>query len=645
MPKKLLLLLLFILINSMVYIITTINKKGKQAIVLEDNLNIVRTHYKILLETQKRTARAVYQSTTSIPEVLEILQVAGDASVEQKAILRAKMHNLLHKKYEIIKQNGVLQYHFVLPNNESFYRAHKPEKFGDDLTSIRLDFKYTNKTHKPIDGFSQGRTAHGFRNIFPIFSAKKEYLGAMEVSFSSENFQWYLNHLSNIHSHFLVKKTVFNAKAWDREDLVLKYTQSSESDAYMLALGDLHDREKCIIENRKKLQPIREEIDTKIALGDSFASFVRHQDHVDVISFLAIKDINGRVTAWIVSYENSKIIEATFRNTLVIRIVTLLISLMVIYFLLNQIRVSEEIEKKNSDIKKKRNLLNDILNSTDNIMMITDFKDVKFANDKFMELLNVEDTVTFNRLHRGYMLDIFSPMEGCLNVGLLQEGERFVSLISRTAPENRVVSIFDKNFELRLFKISISKTKDNEDYLVTLSEITQMKARQMQIEKKAYIDGLTQVYNRNKFDEIFKEEIKNTKRYHTPLSIAILDIDKFKEFNDTYGHLIGDEVLIRMAQTVNHNVRETDLFARWGGEEFVVLFKSTTALVAKEVSEKLKAKIEANTHPLAGKITASFGVTEYQEGDTMESIFARCDKALYLAKENGRNRVEILLES
>ncbi|MEA2018001.1 MAG: GGDEF domain-containing protein, partial [Campylobacterota bacterium] len=122
----------------------------------------------------------------------------------------------------------------------------------------------------------------------------------------------------------------------------------------------------------------------------------------------------------------------------------------------------------------------------------------------------------------------------------------------------------------------------------------------------------------------------------------IIDIDKFKNFNDTYGHLIGDEVLITMAQTVKTHVRETDTFARWGGEEFVILFKNTSIKNAKIVSEYIKDRIEENEHKIAGKITASFGLTQYKENDTIETIFKRCDDALYVAKENGRNRVEIL---
>ena len=295
-----------------------------------------------------------------------------------------------------------------------------------------------------------------------------------------------------------------------------------------------------------------------------------------------------------------------------------------------------------TEIKKQHQLLNYILNATDNIMLLTDFKDIKFSNNKLKELLNIEDISLFNKSSNHGFLNILLTIDGYLHQGLLRENEDFLSLVSRTAPENRIISILDANSTPKAFKISISKTTNDGDYLVSLSDITEMKEQHVATTKKAYVDGLTQVYNRNKFDEIFKEELKSAQRYGNPLSIALLDIDKFKNFNDNYGHLIGDEVLITMAQIVNKNVRETDTFARWGGEEFVILFKNTSIQIAKEVSEKLKTMIQEQEHPIAGKITASFGCTEYRDGDSMQSVFKRCDDALYLAKENGRNRVEVL---
>lgn len=250
------------------------------------------------------------------------------------------------------------------------------------------------------------------------------------------------------------------------------------------------------------------------------------------------------------------------------------------------------------------------------------------------------DEVNKDTNHR--IFNIFNNIDGYLHAGLLEDGEHPVSLIKRTTEDERMVTILDENLNARAFKINISKTNYEDSYLVTLSDITQLQVKHQQTRKKAYYDGLTKVYNRNKFDEVMQDEIAIVRRYKHSLVMAIIDIDKFKDFNDTYGHLVGDEVLIMMAQNVNNNIRTTDVFARWGGEEFVILFRETTLENAIIVANKLKDEIEECKHPVAGGITASFGMSTFKDDDTLETLFKRCDEALYIAKENGRNRVEVL---
>ncbi len=638
----LLLTLFFVTLNISIFYLTKQNAQYKIDIVLKDNLKTLTTHYKILLQTQSLTAKGLYKSTRDLKGFIEIIAEANDASVERKAQLRDALRRLLKTKYERAKEKGVLQYHFVLKNNESFYRAHKPSKFGDSLREVRADFAYVNETQKEIRGFTQGKTAHGFRNVFPLFDANGVHVGAMEVSFSSDSFQWYLNKISGIHSHFLVDKHIFDSNAWKRDDLVLKYEQSAESPNYMLTLGKLHKEEKCIVANALRLKRIAQEIEEKIVEGKAFSSYVASKNEVMVVSFLPVKNLEDKALAWIVSYEDSPIIKSSLQNSLVVRAVSFFISLLIIYFLVKLVYSREQLEEKNRGMERQHKLLNDILNATDNVMLITDFRDVKFSNNRFKNMLQLKRSQQFNQKSHHDFLSIFIHKEGYLHSGLLESNESFVSLIARTPPEDRVVAIEDKNIETQAFKISLSKTENSEDYLVTLSDITKMKAHYDETQKKAYVDGLTKVYNRNKFDEALSEELEDVKADGGSFSMAIIDIDKFKDFNDTYGHLIGDEVLITMADAVNKNVRETDVFARWGGEEFVILFKNTSIRRAEVVSNKLRDKIQNNVHPVAGGITASFGLTQYLYGDTPESVFKRCDEALYLAKANGRNRVEVL---
>jgi diguanylate cyclase (GGDEF)-like protein len=121
----------------------------------------------------------------------------------------------------------------------------------------------------------------------------------------------------------------------------------------------------------------------------------------------------------------------------------------------------------------------------------------------------------------------------------------------------------------------------------------------------------------------------------------MFDIDRFKNVNDVHGHLIGDEVLKELAGLVEKNTRATDVFARWGGEEFVKVLPNTKLKEARALAQSLRELIEKHVFVNDLKLTCSFGVAEFLQGDTQESVMKKADEALYRAKNNGRNRVEI----
>jgi len=150
-------------------------------------------------------------------------------------------------------------------------------------------------------------------------------------------------------------------------------------------------------------------------------------------------------------------------------------------------------------------------------------------------------------------------------------------------------------------------------------------------------DTLTQIFNRLKFDEELQIWINHIRRYDADLSIIMFDIDDFKKINDNFGHLIGDKVLIRIAQSVKSNIRETDIFARWGGEEFVILLPNTNTIEAFEVAGKIKLIIDSLSFGAIGNITCSFGVTSFCNDDDINSFIHRADQLLYKAKQMGKN--------
>lgn len=193
------------------------------------------------------------------------------------------------------------------------------------------------------------------------------------------------------------------------------------------------------------------------------------------------------------------------------------------------------------------------------------------------------------------------------------------------------------------------------DYERRIDELTQ-RVRAIEVEStvlrdslyeqhaKAHRDALTGIANRLAYEERAEIEFERAKRYATPLSLAILDLDRFKLINDSFGHKAGDKLLKTIALICQHRVRKTDFFARYGGEEFVLLLPETTLPVAVDVCEQLRQQVQAATFRYKEAlvpVTVSIGVASLDRaGDTLESLFERADKALYGAKDFGRNRVE-----
>ena len=158
-----------------------------------------------------------------------------------------------------------------------------------------------------------------------------------------------------------------------------------------------------------------------------------------------------------------------------------------------------------------------------------------------------------------------------------------------------------------------------------------------QLERVAAYDYLTEVYNRRQFIELFEMENKRFQRYGSNLSVLLFDLDHFKRVNDEFGHLVGDSVLKEMAQLVGKQIRPSDYLARWGGEEFIVLFNNTTPEGAEQAAEKIRATVGSFPFTGVGRVTISGGITSLKENESINSAIKRADDALYEAKEKGRN--------
>ena len=236
-------------------------------------------------------------------------------------------------------------------------------------------------------------------------------------------------------------------------------------------------------------------------------------------------------------------------------------------------------------------------------------------------------------------------------VKIMLTGQTELSGVVRAINEAQLYRFLEKPFNNTDFVLTIEGAckayrqermlaLQNTELLRTVAERTQeLQEKNAQLELLAVTDQLTGLFNRMKLDKTLAEEFAQSERYNTDWSVILLDVDHFKSVNDTHGHAVGDCVLVDVAQILHTQVRGTDLVGRWGGEEFLIVCRGSQPAAAATVAEKLRHSIASHVFPVIGQKTASFGVSKYGDGDTVKSVVARADMALYQAKNSGRNRV------
>ncbi|WP_211907306.1 sensor domain-containing diguanylate cyclase [Vibrio sp. B1FLJ16] len=181
---------------------------------------------------------------------------------------------------------------------------------------------------------------------------------------------------------------------------------------------------------------------------------------------------------------------------------------------------------------------------------------------------------------------------------------------------------------------------DDFNRIVGYSEISQDITDRKLAEELSITDQLTGINNRLHLEKVLETEIEGMHNKHSKHSLLIIDLDHFKSINDTYGHLVGDEVLKHFSHVLAENTRKTDCVGRWGGEEFLVICPNTDLNSAMILAEKLRSQVEKSQFPTVDKVTCCIGVADFRRGDNnKEQALALADKALYAAKEQGRNKV------
>jgi diguanylate cyclase (GGDEF)-like protein/PAS domain S-box-containing protein len=288
---------------------------------------------------------------------------------------------------------------------------------------------------------------------------------------------------------------------------------------------------------------------------------------------------------------------------------------------------TKEVEYQNKELLRLNDMIsNTVLYSTADLS-----GNITSISKAYLSFLGQQESDVLGKNHRIFKHPDTSKEFYEMMWEVLQNNEKFVGEIKNLKIDGQEYWLkitISPIFNEKGIKIGYNSYKEN---------ITDKKI----LEYVSIHDPLTNLYNRGAFTKEMSKKIKSAKRYNEDFGFILFDIDYFKLVNDTYGHKVGDDVLIKLSQCISQNLREDDFLARWGGEEFVVIAYHIKIDQLVKLVEKLQKAICKVSFDPVPKVTVSFGLTMFKNNDTKDAILNRADEALYRAKKNGRDRYEI----
>ncbi len=295
-------------------------------------------------------------------------------------------------------------------------------------------------------------------------------------------------------------------------------------------------------------------------------------------------------------------------------------------------------------------IIQNFLNSHNDIMLLSSGNNITMINKQGLKVLGYDSLKSFKMAHAD-ISDFFLKNDidneedderkgRSLYIDKYTYGKKWIDTVAKKEQKMVKVKMFSKEDMFHhYYQIQISKLSGVKKYSLSFTDITELESKRLSVKHDAEYDPLTQVYNRVKINSVFESMFFNVKKYNHSLTLILFDIDHFKRINDEYGHNTGDSVLKELAALVKGLLRSSDVFARWGGEEFVILLQETSLENGGILASRLRKEIEQFHFTGVKNITCSFGVTKLRAGDTESQFFERVDEALYEAKETGRNQV------
>jgi diguanylate cyclase (GGDEF)-like protein len=486
----------------------------------------------------------------------------------------------------------------------SLYRSWTEQK-GDNLIHLRKDLAELVREKKVISSISVGKFDLSIKAMVPLFWDEK-FIGIIEL----------ISHFNSISSQLAESDidSVVVLKKEFRKSLQFPFTGMFIGDYYVANF-----------DAPKILRDYLEKYGVENYFNDSYKV-----ENNFIISSYPLKGQDSQVLGYYIMFKKTDKIAKLDLDFLKFKwlafsVITLMLVMIVVSLILFFANRKQKIYYKN------------IINTASNIVVLNDGKKILDVNRAFFRYFDKYNTIEEFKEQHQCICDFFVAENGYIDK--VVEGKNWVDYLLENKNKNSKVKIrfFEKEY---YFSISASMNSvEKNHYSVVLSDMTQEENYKKELEILSITDALTGIGNRRYFHQKIQEEMKRSLRYNNVLSLVMFDIDYFKQVNDKYGHDTGDRVLIEYTKMIAGTLRETDIFCRIGGEEFVIILPHANKESAQKIAEQLRIDVE--TSKIILPLTMSFGVIEYEKGEELEFVFKRADEALYAAKNGGRNRVVV----
>jgi len=568
-------ILLFLFLETILFAALRYDRDIRIQEHLNDITDARNTEYRVILNAFGEKAQIAFETLVDTPSVKSIMERVSEADFQERKRLRTKHYQLLEKKFLELKKFGFKQVHFHLPDNHSFLRIHAPEKYGDDLSAFRHTVAYVNETHHKISGFEEGVAYDGYRFVFPLF-ADNFYLGSVELSFSAYALSDFLNR-EFLDTRFIIARKALLSSSDD-------YVTSSVDADFVIDRNHLDQTGVFASDNRFKTissqnPDISFSLDKTIGTKSYTETFIPVQNPV-----------THTTDAYMVIYAADKYLMQIRDNFYILLSVLSVILAMLILWYIKVKSFRKSIELQNNRLELTNRRLKTIIDSQENMIIITDGVRMIEANAKVLRFFGFSSFEQFVRRHR-CICDFFLKHKEYFHLARVPKNRQWIEYMAELPPEKRIVTMVGIDMEAKAFQINISRYGDNGSSIITLNDVTDMLIQQKILQYKAQHDRLTDIYNRQKIDEVLEKICGYSRRRKEEIGVIMFDIDHFKRVNDKYGHDTGDEVLKRVSQLIKKNIREEDIFGRWGGEEFIIILRHTNIENSHKKAEMLRLRV------------------------------------------------------